>query len=155
MKKVSIAYIGKSLTRNAFGNSADEAYRKVKDDNGFPVHTAKGRLTQLQFVQRCNCNGIRVDSIHVKGNKIYDHHRDNPIKIKGVTDKWPQQKFLLARFSTRCNETGFNILKNDPIFHNKTTREIFCTGSNTFKQALIDKKPGWNIINNNHLETTS
>lgn len=44
----------------------DSLYRKVKNASGQYIHTAKGRLTQAQFIDRCHKHDISVLSINGK-----------------------------------------------------------------------------------------
>ena len=72
MKTVSIKYSTTNSTQfEISGLTRDAAYRKVLDGRGNPVHTATGRLTEKQFIARCLKNGVRIDSIHEKGAKVY------------------------------------------------------------------------------------
>ena len=148
MKNVSIKYgikNGSNSTEIAQGDASDAAYRNVLDGRGNPIHTAKGRLTQSQFIDRCKKNEIYVYSIEVKGTRVYDH--TTAPKPTPKPDKNPSKKFMAARFTSKCKETGKAILKGDLMFYDKDTHSPYCDGSNGFREALINKERNHELVN--------
>ena len=151
MKNVSIKYgitTGLDSTKIALGNCADASYRKVLDIRGNPIHTAKGRLTQAQFISRCECNNVYVYSIDVKGKKVYDHI-NKPIQ-RTKKDVFPSKKFLVSKFINHCAETSKTILKGDLMYFNKDTKLMYCEDSQAFKQALDSKVWNHQLVANFH-----
>ncbi len=144
MKNVQIYYSIDSIQSELSGLTRDAAYRKVLDGRSNPIHTATGRLTEKQFIARCLKNGVRIDAIHEKGVKVYDY--ETAPKPEPKPDRNPSKKFMNARFTSKCKETGAKILKGDLMFYDKDTHSPYCGDSNSFREALVNKELNHELV---------
>ncbi len=107
MKNVQVNYSINGQNYTAVGNTADAAYRKIVDRNNRPIHEAGGRLTKAQLISRASRNGILIETINEKGIVTYNHMDET--KSDPKPEKRPSQKFMYARFTSNCKETGNHI----------------------------------------------
>lgn len=162
MKNVVIKYTRNGSEKIAEGNTNDLAIREIVGDNGSPIHTAKGRLSQSALLKRASKTGILIQSITVKGNPVYVSEsipESAAIPSKPNGGETPPKaaadqsntglKFMQSRYAGKCKETGKRIAKGDLILYQRLTKSVYSVDSSKFQQNKDNTTIfGQSLVNN-------
>ncbi len=143
--KIIINYLENGVLKNKqVRGNMDYAYRQIITESGVKIHTAKGRLTIDQFVQRCLKHGITITRINANDvDKYLDESRKEQKQEQKKGDSKRVEanraesfKYMNARYSGKCHETGKAISKSDLCLYNKVDKVIYHRDSNMFKTVI-------------------